>query len=262
MRSSLRLLPLGFALASLFAMGCQNKVSVDPDPDPNPDPECTEPEPEVPPGSWCPPSYQCIGGEWVDTGGDCPEPACPQTKPATGDDCAMIGQSCYYEEDIECGPIEQVQAICTDAGWQLMSNYCQPEPICPDEMPVPGTDCTGWYDAFFCLYSVQTPCGEQMANITCQPIDSGNVWTLEMSVSCGACDSYGTEAQCGADPACQWLTPGCDGNPVATGCYPVQGCDVIPCADTEVCVAQSYDPCYGSDCGACAASYFTCVPQP
>lgn len=253
MRPSLRLQSLGFALASLLVVGCQNKISVDPG--------CDEPEPEVPPGSFCPPAYECIDGEWVDTAGACPEPECPSAKPASGADCPVIGQTCAYEEEVPCGPFEQVQALCTESGWQIMTNYCQPEPICPDEMPVVGADCTGWYDAYWCMYPVQTACGEQYAGISCAPTPDGQVWTLDTALSCGICEGYGTEAGCGTDPGCQWLTPGCEGDAITTGCYPVQGCDVVSCAAGLVCAEKNYDPCYGDVCDACGATYFACVAE-
>ena len=254
MRSTLSLRHLGFALASLFVVGCQNQISID-------DPDCKEPEPEIPPGSWCPPAYECIDGEWVDTAGACPEPECPEAKPESGADCPLVGQECTYEEEVPCGPISEVSAVCTEAGWQVMTNYCQPEPVCPEELPVVGADCTGWYDAFWCLYPVQTACGEQFANVNCAATAEGAVWTLGSPLSCGACESYGAEADCGTDPSCQWLTPGCSGEPIVTGCYPVQGCDVTPCGENLTCVERSYNPCHNKLCDGCGGSYFTCVAE-
>jgi hypothetical protein len=245
---------LGFALAALFVVGCQNEVSID-------GTDCKDPKPEVPPGTWCPPSYQCVDGEWVDTAGACPEPTCPGAKPESGSACQAVGQVCTYEEDVPCGPLEQVSAVCTQNGWQVTTNYCSPEPICPDALPVVGTDCTGWTEAFGCMYPVQTPCGEQFAFIDCTITPEGSTWTLTGGPSCGMCDGYGAEADCGTDSSCQWLHPGCEGTPIETGCYPKQGCDVAPCADTFTCVETNYDPCYGQLCDACGAPYFTCVPQ-
>jgi hypothetical protein len=253
MRASLRFWQAGLALVSLVAVGCVPKVSVD-------DPGCAEPKPEVPPGSWCPPSYQCVDGEWVDTAGACPEPECPASKPSNGDACAVVGQSCWYEEDVPCGELEQVQAVCLESGWEVMASYCQPEPVCPDALPVVGSDCTGWYEAYWCTYPVQTTCGEQFVGVSCSLTEAGDIWVVDMALSCGACDGYAAEAECSSDPGCQWLTPGCEGEPITTGCYPTTGCDVTGCAPGLVCAEKTYNPCYGELCDACGAPYFTCDP--
>ena len=104
-------------------------------------------------------------------------------------------------------------------------------------------------------------CGEQFANVNCAATAEGAVWTLGSPLSCGACESYGAEADCGTDPSCQWLTPGCSGEPIVTGCYPVQGCDVTPCGENLTCVERSYNPCHNKLCDGCGGSYFTCVAE-
>lgn len=254
MLSTISLRSAAFAAAALFVMGCKGNVSVDPS-------ECQDPKPEVPPGAWCPPAYECIDGEWMDTAGACPEPLCPEAKPASGAACELIGQTCSYQEDIPCGPIGEVQAVCTADGWEVMANYCQPEPVCPDEMPIPGADCADWPDAYACNYAVESSCGTMMAFLHCDISAEGMTWKLDGGPTCGACEGYGAEADCNTDAACQWLTPGCGEAPIEMGCYPKQGCDVTDCPDDSlVCVERIYDPCYGELCDACGASYFTCVP--
>lgn len=260
MRPSMLAWPAALLLASLAALGCKTTISAD-DPDPDPDTSCEEPKPEVPPGTWCPPAYECLDGEWVDTAGACPEPECPESKPANGSPCPLIGQMCPYEEQVPCGPIDEVDYQCTDQGWVTTADWCQPEPECPDDLPVAGADCTGWDYAYACQYMIQTSCGQEMVFLSCAVAESGAMeWNIESPSTCAVCNDHGTEAECAASAECQWLTPGCSETPTQTGCYPKVGCDVVACNDDSICVQTTYDPCYGELCEACGASYFACLP--
>lgn len=255
MRPSMLAWPAAFVLASLTAFGCKTTVSVD-----DPDTECQGERPDIPNDSWCPPAYECIDGEWVDTAGACPEPACPATKPADGESCQLAGQVCSYEEEVPCGPVEQVDSHCIDGGWVTVYNYCQPEPECPDDLPVAGTDCSGWDYAYSCQYFLQTSCGEEVVFLSCAAGEAGMVWNLDSGSTCAVCNDHATEAECGATSECQWLTPGCGDQPTQMGCYPKVGCDLAGCDDDSACVETTYDPCYGQACDACGASYFACLP--
>ena len=118
---------------------------------------------------WCPPAWACLDGAWVDTAGACPNP-CPAERPAEGSACPALGISCSYDDEYWlCGEeiMETVNVECTTAGWSTMTYRCQPEPVCPDVAPVNGSDCSGWYDAYFCDYTVDTACGEVGASAAC-----------------------------------------------------------------------------------------------
>jgi hypothetical protein len=261
MRSSTLAWPAALVIAALAALGCKTNVSVD-DPDPDPDKGCEDPKPEVPPGTFCPPAYACFDGEWVDTAGACPEPTCPASKPYDGTSCEVLGQVCSYQEDVPCGPVEQVETHCTATGWVSVYNYCQPEPECPDELPVGGTDCSAWaYYAYACHYNVSTSCGDQLVFLSCVAGEGTWTWKVDSPSTCAICKEYGSEAACAASTECQWLQEGCGDNPVQTGCYPKTGCEVSGCpTDDSVCVETSYNPCYNKLCDACGAPYFACLP--
>lgn len=263
MRPSSFAWPAALALVTLAALGCSTKISIDDtDSDPDPDPGCEGERPDIPNDAWCPPVYECIDGAWVDVGGACPEPLCPESKPLDGSSCEMVGQVCYYEQDVPCGETELMEFNCTSNGWLGAYEWCQPEPECPVELPVVGTDCTGWEYAYACQYLVENACGQEMMFLACSYTESGDqLWTSSSTSTCNICNGNGTEAECALAPECQWLTPGCGPDPIQTGCYPKEGCDVAGCpTDDSICVMTTYDPCYGQLCEACGASFFACLP--
>ncbi|MEZ4293819.1 MAG: hypothetical protein R3B70_02500 [Polyangiaceae bacterium] len=261
MRASLLSWSTALLVASAAALGCNNTVSVEPTGTTTGGNDCEDPPPEVPPGTYCPPAYVCIDGEWVDTAGACPEPECPLFKPDDGDACQLVGQTCPYEEEIPCGPIEQVNAVCTENGWISMYPKCQPEPECPDEMPIAGADCAGWDYAYDCYYQLEAMCGSKAVSFTCVFTENEQVWLVQSGETCGPCKDHGSEAECALDAECQWLTPGCGPEPIQTGCYPKTGCDLTDCpTDDSICVETTYNPCYNQLCDACGASFFACLP--
>lgn len=250
--SAARLSLLGLALAAFWSAGCENNISID-------NGGCAEPKPDIPSDSWCPPAYQCIDGEWVDTGGACPEPDCPASAPSNGEACEMVGHTCFYEEDVPCGPTGQVEANCTSDGWQVTAHYCSPpEYMCPSDLPLAGSNCTQFAGAANCMYSTETPCGQQVVTLSCSS-EAGDTWVLDGPAACGMCTGYGNETTCATDPGCQWLFPGCGADPITEGCYPIAGCNEAPCEDGLTCVEKSHDPCYGELCEVCGEPYFTCV---
>lgn len=256
MRISNLAFPAALFALSLSWLGCKINVAVDP-----PGEDCEGPAPQIPEGAWCPPVYECIDGEWVDTAGACPDPECPAKRPADGKSCDLEGQQCSYEEDVPCGPIETVTAVCEGGAWVSIHPYCQPEPDCPEVLPVMGADCSGWDFAYACSYFIETACGQQAAFVSCSSTEEGaQVWTLQGGVTCDICSGYGSMAECGLAPECQWLTPGCGDTPTETGCYPKTGCDVTGCTDDSICVETTYNPCANQPCDACGAPYFACLP--
>lgn len=246
---------------SLLTFACNGSVSHD-DGDGGGGGGGCGPAPQIPEGAWCPPSYSCIDGQWMDTAGACPDP-CPASQPADGSSCSgLLGAQCTYEYPEEpCGPGPYtVTVTCTADGWLSQTNYCQPEPECPVDMPLSGTDCPPDLAGYPCFFSVETGCGPQPATATC---DAG-VWNvqLEAGAECG-CVGLGTAEACAAaGPACRWLTPGCDpGVTVVTGCFPAADC--IDCGDGASCETVSYNPCppveNGPVCDACGAEAKVCL---
>lgn len=235
------------ALGLLLLSGCSGKV-IGPGP-------CGDPPP--PSGGYCPPAWECVDGQWVDTAGACPEPACPELQPSHGDACQLNGQVCTYWEDVPCGPSGTVTATCQAGAWSVVTPYCSPEPTCPAAMPEPGTDCSAYWGAFACDYPVETPCGASSAILAC---DDAGLWALQ--VPAASCDCALLDvASCDLVQGCQWLEPGCGDAPIAAGCYPTVGCNAAEsCPLDTACVEKSFDPCVDATCDACGASYWTCEP--
>jgi hypothetical protein len=249
----------GLALLALSALACGNTVSLSSTGSGGSTSEgCGSPPP--PSGGYCPPVWECVDGDWIDLGGACPEPACPTWLPY-GESCEMVGQTCELPGDLECGPGGTLTFLCTTEGWVETTPYCQPEPVCPDVAPTPGSDCSGWYEAYWCDYSLSTPCGDSWTSLHCDT--STYTWQLDQAAE--ACDCAALDAaSCDFVSGCDWHEPGCGESPLAAGCYPELGCNLpesSPCPlDTE-CVEKSVDPCYGLGCNSCSAPYFVCEPS-
>jgi hypothetical protein len=245
-----RLLPLALFA---FAAGCGATITTDDGSN-----DCG-PEPES--EGYCPPAWQCIDGEWVDTSGACPEPACPVDEPSYGDRCDLIGQTCEYTVDVPCGPYGTDTATCTADGWMVYTDFCEPPPECPPLMPVVGTDCSGWDYAYYCSYPVSCDAAVSYVGISCG-YDSGvPLWRVDSPATCSDCFSIGDAASCSAATSCKWLTPGCDSNspPITEGCFPAADCNVEGCSDpSATCSTYSYNPCPDGGCDACAAPIGVC----
>jgi len=244
---------LPFALL-VFSVGCGATITADDDGTS----ECG-PQPES--NGDCPPAWTCIDGEWVDTAGACP--SCPEMEPVYGDACASIGLTCNYVNDVPCGDLTNETAECTEDGWVTYVARCEPPPECPDDMPVAGTDCTGWEFSYWCQYDVSCG-GPEVSNATVSCDTSATpvpVWQVDAPSACQDCLQLGSSASCAATTGCRWLTPGCDSDlpTVNEGCYPASDCNANGCADPNAtCTTYSYDPCAGADCDACAAPVGVC----
>ena len=210
---------------------------------------------------WCPPAWTCIGGAWVDTAGACPDP-CPTDRPWDGDACDALGAQCSYDEPMyDCGGMEETVTLeCTAQGWATIGYRCMPEPICPAELPLDGTDCSGWYDAYYCDFLVETGCGSRDAFAACVSDENGNMlWDVSVYEPCDSCADNTDPNSCGANPDCRWLEPGC-GEPAATaGCYPAEDCVEGSCGDGQACTTVTYDPCWNAACDACGAEALVCL---
>jgi hypothetical protein len=256
-RGMLALLVVGASMA-----GCTNDVQFFDE-----DNGCEAPPP--PADGWCPPAWQCVDGEWLDYGGACPEPACPVDPPGEGTTCQVNGQSCGYEIEEEYGCDEygfyNVNFQCHDNQWTQTSNYCQPEPICPDTAPVVGTSCDGWSEAYYCDYSVETACGSAQIGVYCGYDGVGSVWESSYSeeLMCEqGCTAYGSEVGCAATEDCRWLVPGCDEGTNAlteAGCFPADECQATSCGAGQSCETVTYDPCHNASCNACGAETSVCL---
>jgi len=197
-----------------------------------------------------------------------PPAACPSEIPSSGDACPAVGLDCEYDKG--CGG---TWAYCGEQGWELSHTTCNPPvPICPTEMPTVGEICGQQYP---CAFQVPSPCGPLDVVLTCVGDgDGGSTWEYRTDgagrpipiphcdLPPDACHSYVDEAQCAADPNCQYLVPGCGDTTeqlVEAGCYPAIDCDADSCGDWGSCVTGIHDPCYGQACDACGAEINVCV---
>ena len=249
------------ALLSLAAVGCNTTVN---------NGDCAEED--MPPVSECGDSaYECVDGEWVEIGSNrCsePEPFCPVELPESGSSC--YGEiSCEYPgTDEECGdPDQPIYATCIGSEWVIAYNKCSEPLDCPLEQPLPGSDCSDHTSlgGQICLYEYDCGPGSQI-ELVCDTSSAPPLWQITNEVDCGPLDCTTLDAEsCGSTSECQWLTPGCDENPITEGCYPVTDCQATDgCAEGGVCVVYSYDPCVDQPCNACGASFGVCeqTPQP
>lgn len=209
-------------------------------------------------GGWCPPAYECIDGQWEDTAGACPEPECPASEPWQGNvACVMEGQDCDYFYEGGCDDeYNEITYRCMDGVWVELSNFCSPPPECPSDLPVEGSDCTGWDFAYDCFYEVPNACGieDDFAYAYCD----GLTWVVDMKSTCDGC-SYGDAASCEANDACRWLVPGCGENPLlAAGCAPIDDCAPDSCTGGATCSTYDADPCWNTLCNSCSAPVSIC----
>ena len=216
--------------------------------------ECDGP----PPPTFCATDFECVDGEWVEIGGG--ECACPASKPASGAPCSAVGMSCQYPDEQPCGPTGTVTATCAADGWQLVYSACQPEPTCPLELPLAGSDCSEWEYPYFCQYNVGCDGEAATVSFDCDYSTSPPSWRpYEQVEGCGPCEAIGTAEACSVAAGCRWLEPGCGAQPLAAGCYPAADCaSAMDCPFDLECVPRSYDPCWLASCDACDATAYVC----
>jgi hypothetical protein len=203
----------------------------------------------------------CTEQGWQTAAPRCSEPPpfeCPIAVPERGSSCDEIGQRCEYEEVYgSCGEEWQV-AECTGEGWQVSyeSTWCSIG--CPEELPIDGSDCTDWGEVQGCFYSETWACGDVQLTAAC----TEGQWKVEAPAACGSCDALGNAASCSANPACQWLVPGCGEEPLAmAGCFPIAACSNETCPEDTSCQLVTVDPCWDSFCNACGMEVEVCQPD-
>jgi hypothetical protein len=243
---------LGLPLA--LAWGCNSVSSADGDVGD----ECGDPPPPQM-ESECPPAWQCIDGDWVDTAGACPEPECPELEPSDSGACSEIGQQCsYWHEDEPCGEEQGYHDYqCGDGGWTLVGTRCSPPPECPFVLPVAGTDCSEYPLASACPFEIEGECGPTMALAQCIDDGAGPLWNVIAADSCD-CSVQADPTSC-EEAGCRWLVPGCGDSPLwQTGCFPAEDCTADSCGEGYVCAEVSVNPCWNEACDACGAPAAVC----
>ncbi|MFO0555262.1 MAG: hypothetical protein U0271_43195 [Polyangiaceae bacterium] len=255
MKTSNHTLVAALVFGTLAMVGCGSQVTVEGN-------ECGDEPPQ--PGGLCEDIYDCVDGEWKLVGTSCEEPpVCPDVRPEDGTACEMIGQTCDYTEEAPCGPIETITAECTHTGWFSVWPYCVAPNECPIDMPVAGTDCTG-FDYSYCSYQVSCDgTSQSWTSLSCDYTDTGMQWNVTQLATCSDCQQL-DPASCAATSECQWLTPGCGETqpPLPEGCYPVADCQATGCDAGGICTDFTYDPCANKGCDACGATYSACTFPP
>jgi hypothetical protein len=257
-QSLLRVLIIA-GLTSAPAAGCTHSVTAFG----NDDDDCESPKP--PSDGWCPPAWTCVDGEWIDTAGACPDP-CPADRPGEGSSCDVPGALCEYEEYWygDCESAEESTTVsmqCTADGWTTIGWHCSPPIECPDEPPIAGTDCSGWYDAYYCSYEVPSACGTLWMNAYCEWNGEAEVWSASVDESCElGCGGFADAAGCEASSACRWLEPGCDaGSLEVAGCFDADPCGPETCDAGATCTTVGHDPCWNQSCNSCSAETAVCL---
>jgi hypothetical protein len=209
-------------------------------------------------GGYCPPSYECIDGQWQDTAGACPEPLCPASEPYDDVACVMEGQDCQYPYEFGCDTEpSEITYRCMNGFWSAITPYCSKEPVCPSALPIDGSDCSGWETAWDCYYDVTVECSQDQ-DVAYAYCNADWVWEVDMPASCEGCN-YADPATCEADAACRWLVPGCGENPLlGEGCHPVADCAPDSCGDGGTCSSYDANPCWNQPCDACSAPVSIC----
>jgi len=250
-----RLMWLGLGLGLVLApLGCQVTVN-------DGDDDCSL---AMPVGDECGRDFVCVDGSWVLEEGQSFCTPCPEYQPSDGEACSAIGQTCQYEEEFGCDTeISFVTSRCTEDGWFTAYPNCQPEPVCPDDMPIAGSDCSDWDFAYWCDYP--TNCGDgSSVSMHCEITVEASTWVIDSEPSCQlACADASGTAECAAIAGCQWLEPGCAEPPqtaISAGCYPIDDCTVNACTPDEVCSPYVYNPCFDQPCDACGGEYSLCTP--
>jgi hypothetical protein len=199
---------LAGSITALFIMaGCAPTVEMNNNSDLPIEGGCTQPAP--PANGSCPPVWECQNGQWVDMAGRC-NTQCPAERPLDGSPCDQPALDVCSYEVVEQEPCDDgtwtyhVEMMCTAEGWATTSNYCQPEPICPNEPPVTGTSCGSYPDAYYCDYGLETACGAVSLFSYCQYVEGEWLWDGELHEGCESCVDLDSEVACSADPNCSW----------------------------------------------------------
>jgi len=176
-----------------------------------------------------------------------------------GDICAVPGDGCGEGEPCGGGFFNQCG---DDHRWHTNStggDGCCPTDACPVSLPKEGDPCDACFGPPSCSYPDM--CGGS-ASATCDP---SGTWHLSISdcppPPADGCAIHGTEAECGTDPACRWLVPGC-GDPALpqAGCFASTDCTADSCGPGLTCQKVVFDPCYMKGCNACSADAAVCLP--
>lgn len=207
-------------------------------------------------------------------GGGCPAGAhctaeCPSSTPMDGSSCDAAGRTCIFHEFSDCAKSDAI-AVCNGSTWTITHDYegCCEDPCscdgicgepCPDVAPKNGDVCDPDADLEMCSYLLTTACGAQQATATC----IGATWNV-VALPCNAgspCAMYTDPQSCDIDPACRWLSPGCDQVQIPEGCYPAEDCVADACPAGETCTGFSADTCSDIDCNICS-KVFLCTQAP
>ncbi|XYH92632.1 hypothetical protein ACMHYB_32740 [Sorangium sp. So ce1128] len=224
--------------------------------------------------------YECVDGAWqVESEISCnppPPPECPAEMPATGSACWQIGAGCAYGGPPDCP--EPTIVTCGDDGtWSVttIAVSCNPPaPACPEELPADGDPCEAGIGT--CGFMMPTGCGPLPVDGEC--VLQGDTWRWQVhELFCNPpppeeCLKAATADACaGLGPTCQWLVPGCAGEPgppalAAVGCFPSLPCETDKaCPAGTLCQEVVVNPCGVSSgdeatCAACGAYKNVCVP--
>lgn len=197
----------------------------------------------------CPLTYVCTGGTFVIQPSDC---ASDCDFGLHADYCLHPGEPCVVADD--CNIVTDTCA--PDHTWDRTStDYpdCGEEELCPNDQCHPfdeiaeGAPCDPCDDAFECQYILDAACGPDIAAVTCEQ----GVFHILDDPTC-ECSAHATAADCQADAACRWLSPGCDIELDTAACFPAADClSDLSCLGDAQCWMLEANTCDTDGCVEC-----------
>ncbi|MFT3767026.1 MAG: hypothetical protein QM820_16130 [Minicystis sp.] len=206
----------------------------------------------------CTVSFSCTADHvWFASNPTCEPIPVPCEDAHDGDFCLVPGES--------CGDLGECGGQTTDCGddhrWMTTyyDDFCCGAPFgCPEQLPVAGQVCDPCTDASGCGFPAD--CGTVYADCG----DDG-FWHTYLDGDCpmitDPCKMHFAEDECGADPTCRWLVPGCSQPALPqAGCFAIDECTPGGCGPFATCEQVEIDPCYKKGCDACSTGTSVCLP--
>lgn len=201
----------------------------------------------------CDITYACESGEWTPQPADCATECLEggQDSPCliVGDNCG-IGDECN-DEYWTCGPDHLWDVEYTQYDDCCYDCECWADQ-CPGSPPNEGDWCDPCYDSPDCYWESIGECG--MGGLSAQ---CGDDYTWHVTgyppPPCEDCSSHVTVEGCDADPACRYLSPGCDTPTLSVGgCFPIDDCAPdSACAPGTTCTQVNANTCGLDPCVQC-----------
>jgi hypothetical protein len=200
----------------------------------------------------CELTFECVAGQWAVEPAECATP-CLGGDP--GSACVTVGESCDLGDECShetwsCAADHTWSVAYSDGGDPCCYGECGCEPFyCPETFPLEGESCNTCPDNP-CEYLMDTPCGPQQVTLTC-----GEDYLWHAAPPACDCSAHLDPESCEADPACRFLSPGCDDPSLDKGgCFAKADCSAdVGCPDGKACTTVNANICTIDPCVTCMA---------